>query len=79
MQRFCVRCRREIFAPRVARGSYFCSEECRRLDKMDRRRVKAGKFCRLCGRPFEPQNPTPDKAAPATEEIRPCATVAQTG
>jgi hypothetical protein len=52
MRRFCVRCRAEISAGRVARGSCFCSKECRRIDKIERLRAKRGDFCRLCGRPF---------------------------
>ena len=35
---------------RVSRGSCFCSTECQRIDKMERRRTKAQKCCRLCGR-----------------------------
>lgn len=65
MQRFCVRCRREIPAQRVARGSCFCSRECRRLDKIERLRAKRLTHCRFCGRPFRnpgrtdmPRNPS---------------------
>lgn len=52
MQRFCVRCRQEIPAPRVARGSCFCSPECRRKDKIERLRLKRLAHCRFCGRPI---------------------------
>jgi hypothetical protein len=78
MQRYCVRCREEISALRLARGAYFCSDECRRLDKMQRRRAKAGKSCRLCGRPFATQEPVSDTTAGPAVEIQTCATVAQT-
>jgi hypothetical protein len=50
MQRFCVRCRQEIPALRVARGACFCSNECRRMDKLERLRTKRLTRCRLCGR-----------------------------
>ena len=52
MQRFCVRCRQEIPAQRVVRGACFCSQECRRKDKIERRRARAESCCRLCGRRF---------------------------
>src|SRR6266702_1909722 len=41
IERFCVRCRIQIPEKRVARGSCFCSGECRRQDKIERRRAKA--------------------------------------
>lgn len=50
IDRFCVRCRSQIPAKRVARGSCFCSDECRRVDKIERRRARAQKYCRLCHR-----------------------------
>jgi hypothetical protein len=31
-------------------GSCFCSDECRRQDKIERRRARAQKYCRLCHR-----------------------------
>src|SRR5712692_4598453 len=34
IERFCVRCKTRIPEKRVARGSCFCSGECRRQDKM---------------------------------------------
>ncbi len=52
MQRFCVRCRQEIPAQRVMRGSCFCSPECRREDKLERLRLKRSAHCRFCGRPL---------------------------
>jgi len=52
IERFCVRCKASIPEIRVTRGSCFCSTECRRLDKIERRRAKAEKSCRLCARPF---------------------------
>src|SRR5437867_8425030 len=51
IERFCVRCKSQIPEKRVARGSCFCSGECRRQDKIERRRAKAEKYCRLCHRP----------------------------
>jgi len=77
MQRYCVRCRAEIPAQRAARRAYFCSEECLRLDKIERRRVQAEGVCRLCGRPLADQNPTSGITQPEKVEIRPCAKVAQ--
>src|ERR1035438_9560004 len=50
IDRFCVRCRSQISEKRVARGSCFCSDECRRQDKIERRRARAQKYCRLCRR-----------------------------
>src|SRR5690349_15769154 len=55
IERFCVRCRTQIPEKRVAGGSCFCSGECRRRDKIERRRAKAEKYCRLCHRPFPPR------------------------
>jgi hypothetical protein len=47
-----VRDRKPIAPERVARGSTFCSDDCRSADKRERRAVKAGTSCRLCGRRF---------------------------
>lgn len=52
ISRFCVKCRNEVPEARVARGSCFCSDACRRQDRVERRRVRAGKYCRLCHRPL---------------------------
>lgn len=38
LARFCIRCKSQISENRVARGSCFCSAECRRQDKIERRR-----------------------------------------
>lgn len=64
MQRFCVRCRKEIPAQRVTRGSCFCSPECRREDRIERRRAIASRQCRLCGRPFSRRRPRPGRPQP---------------
>ena len=52
IDRFCVRCRSQISQKRVAGGSCFCSDECRRQDRIERRRARAHKFCRLCTESF---------------------------
>src|SRR5882724_5458089 len=50
IERYCVRCRTLIPENRVSRGSCFCTSECRHQDKIERRRAKAEKCCRPCGR-----------------------------
>jgi hypothetical protein len=44
IDRFCVRCKSQISEKRVARGSCFCSAECRRQDKIERRRARAQEY-----------------------------------
>jgi len=41
-KRFCVRDKKPIAPERVARGSTFCTDDCRNADKRERRAVKAG-------------------------------------
>lgn len=73
IDRFCVRCRSQISEKRVARGSCFCSDECRRQDKIERRRARAHKYCRLCHRGL-PRQKTAQSAKPiAPVEITACA------
>lgn len=48
----CVTCGESISEKRVRRGSHFCSNECHRVYRNERRRMKAGINCRLCGRPL---------------------------
>lgn len=55
--RFCTRCQMPVDPKRVMRGSSFCSNECRRADLKDRRDYRAGKACRLCGRPPKQTKP----------------------
>ena len=50
MMTFCVVCKSEIDAKRQMRGSHFCSNECHSEYRRQRRSLKAGKACRLCGR-----------------------------
>jgi len=50
-RRCCVHCRQEIPLARLRRGKYFCSTECHRADRIERRRFQASFNCRLCGRP----------------------------
>ena len=45
MSRFCVHCRKEVPTARVARD-HVLSDACRRQDRMERRRARAGKDCR---------------------------------
>lgn len=78
--RYCTRCRAEITAERVARGSFFCGNDCRAADKNGRRAWKASRNCRLCGRAAR----RPKKAGVASqtqaavaEASRVCATGAQ--
>ena len=51
LTRFCTKCCNPIDQKRVTRGSFYCSDGCRSLDKNQRRQRKAERFCRLCGRP----------------------------
>jgi len=53
--RYCTKCRSQIEATRVARGSFYCSEKCRKVDRIERRRWKATISCRLCGRSLRPK------------------------
>lgn len=50
--RYCMVCKGEIPAERVAKHSATCSVECARQHKNDMRAVMAGKKCRLCKRVF---------------------------
>ena len=76
MTRFCVKCRSRIDDKRTTRGSYFCSDDCRKLDKKARRQHKASRDCRLCGR--RARRVRPDESA-QTRQIasRLCAPGAQ--
>src|SRR2546427_7233242 len=77
IERFCVRCRTQIPEKRVARGSCFCSGECRRQDKIERRRAKAEKSCRLCHRPLPHRKTAPNATRLPCVEIKACAPGAQ--
>jgi hypothetical protein len=77
LERFCVRDKVPIPSGRARRGSVFCSDECRRLDKIERRKEKAGKSCRLCGRGLPKSKTTQKPAALQSVESEPGATVAQ--
>jgi hypothetical protein len=78
IDRFCVRCRSQISEKRVARGSCFCSDECRRQDKIERRRARAQKYCRLCHRGLA-QKMTSERTVPvASLETVTCAPGAHT-
>src|SRR5437667_12511423 len=77
IERFCVRCRTQIPEKRVARGSCFCSGECRRQDKIERRRSKAEKYCRLCHRPLAQGRMAQSATRPSSVEIKACAPGAQ--
>jgi len=50
MVTYCTVCLGEIPEKRQARGSFYCSEPCHESYRRDRRNLKAGKACRLCGR-----------------------------
>jgi hypothetical protein len=50
MTTYCTVCRGEIPEKRANRGSHFCSEACHERYRRERRNLKAGKACRLCGR-----------------------------
>jgi hypothetical protein len=73
--RYCTRCTALIPDGRVARGSCFCSSECRRIDKMERRRTKAEKCCRLCGRASRKAKSGQSATRALIEAPRPCAPV----
>lgn len=52
-QRYCTICRAEIADDkRLRRGSPYCSDDCRRTAKTEKRERTAGEKCRLCGRRF---------------------------
>lgn len=51
--RYCTICREPITDPgRLRRQSPYCSEECRRVAKNEKRELTASRKCRLCGRRF---------------------------
>jgi hypothetical protein len=77
MTRYCTRCTGLIPDNRVARGSCFCSTGCRRLDRIDRRRSRAEKSCRLCGRASRKPKTAKSDAHVLIEAPRPCAPGAQ--
>ena len=60
--RYCTKCRNLITPERVARGAFYCSNDCRELDKRERRQWKADQFCRLCGK-SKKGKPTPSDGA----------------
>jgi ArsR family metal-binding transcriptional regulator len=49
MKRFCFRCKARVSLERVRRGSIYCTDECRRVAKIEALRERAKKKCRLCG------------------------------
>jgi transposase-like protein len=75
-ERFCTYCRTEITDDRrLRRGIPYCSPECRRHAKNERRNRDAGEKCRLCGRKFR-RNTTTSTPSEARENST-VATVAQ--
>ena len=56
---FCSLCAHELDARRTFRGSRFCSTDCANEYARQRRSLRAGKACRLCGRP--PRAPRKEK------------------
>ena len=86
--RYCTICRNQITDERrLRRGSPYCSDDCRRLAKNEKRDHRAEEKCRLCGRKFrrktEPSGGVEPKAMPdtttpsAATETSTVATVAQ--
>jgi hypothetical protein len=73
IDRFCVRCKSKISEKRVARGSCFCSDECRRQDKIERRRARAQKYCRLCHRGLPRKSTSQKTGQTAPIEMTACA------
>lgn len=68
--RICTRavCGKAIDPKRVARGSSFCSNECRNDDKRERRAHHASISCRTCGRRKSRQ--TVNRTAPESGGMR---------
>jgi 5-methylcytosine-specific restriction endonuclease McrA len=52
MMFFCVTCRGPISEKRLHRGGCTCSDECARILKLRRLRIKGRERCRKCGRTF---------------------------
>src|SRR5439155_26038132 len=77
IERFCVRCKTQIPEKRVACGSCFCSGECRRQDKIERRRAKAEKYRRLSHRPLLHRKTAQSATRLLCVEIKACAPGAQ--
>src|SRR5438445_12293505 len=73
IERFCVRCKSQIPEKRVARGSCFCSGECRRQDKIERRRAKAEQYCRLCHRQLPHRRTAQSATRLSSVEVNACA------
>lgn len=74
--RYCTICRNEITDEhRLRRNSPYCSDECRRTAKNEKRDHRAGEKCRLCGRKFRRKA---DTAIPSAQmETSAVVTVAQ--
>jgi hypothetical protein len=64
-QRYCTICRAEIADDkRLRRSSPYCSDDCRRTAKVEKRERTAGEKCRLCGRRFRAKaSAVPDASA----------------
>ena len=64
--RYCMVCRGEIPADRVAHHSATCSDHCQKQHKREMQTVRSGKKCRLCGRAFRrPRALTVAEVAPS--------------
>jgi hypothetical protein len=70
--RYCTRCRVQINALRIARGAFYCGNECRMSDKRERRQWKADRFCRLCGK-AKKRKPARTPDAVSTVGVEACA------
>jgi len=70
--RYCTICTKPITDPaRLRRQSPYCSEECRRVAKLEKRETAAGQKCRLCGRRFRRRREVVSAAAIECEPVRP--------
>lgn len=59
---YCTWCKAQLDERRTYRGSRFCSQVCADRYARERRNLRAGKACRLCGR--EARKPKQKKAVP---------------
>jgi hypothetical protein len=57
MVTYCIVCTHLIPEDRQAKASCTCSPECQKELRRMRRSVRAGRNCRLCGRPARKQKP----------------------
>lgn len=72
METYCVKCKEPIPELRQVRGSHFCSNDCHRLYRKERRAMRSQKVCRFCGNRIRPKRSATSNRSvkPTTEALR---------